>query len=178
MWRVQWGYKKCIEDTEDPLAIQRIHRRYRGSIGDTEDPLAIHRIQRIRWRYGDTEDPFAIRGYTQSRDPAIRFFPLAKSSSDRTKPDFAGFLPVWPQKWTGRISTGPDQRNFESGRTRPESKNPSGSNSDLISGQLSSFPKNLSIITFRALNNCHQLKKSMCNNFCNCEQLLNSPTLL
>ena len=45
------------------------------------------------------------------------------------KKEPAGFLPVWGEKWTGRILTRPDRTNFESGRTGPDGKNPSGSNS-------------------------------------------------
>jgi hypothetical protein len=81
MQRVQWGYKRSIEDTEDPLAIhriQRIHWRYtgyRGSIGDTQD----------------TEDPLAIRGYRQSRDP---LFPPWKYSSSFSLSFAINLVPV------------------------------------------------------------------------------------
>jgi len=76
---IQLEYVVATGDVESAIRILKSYRGYGGSIGDTqdtEDLVAIHRIQRIRWRYGDTEDPLAIRGYRQSRDPAIRFFPL------------------------------------------------------------------------------------------------------
>ena len=57
---------------------------------------------------------------------ALQLIELIQKQTGRI---FAGFLPVWPQKLTGRIFTRPDRTNFETGRTGPDGKNLSGSNS-------------------------------------------------
>ncbi len=91
----------------------------------------------------------------------VRFLPDFCQFDVKNEPDgfyrtffdfFAGFLPDWRQKWSGRISTGPDRTNFEAGRTGPDAKNPSGSNSDLTCPSLRSTNRKIPNYSLRQIN--------------------------